>query len=141
MDAILYFFRDTISGTYYFIYCFVCLLLMFSIIGYLFKQKYAKVEVKLNTTQPKTVEKVNEAQNQVSKNEQTIQKKEVIQQKVTRMTPTTTPQKTNINIQPQVINVNPKVINQNLNQSQTKVVSNQLQEATHLKKIEIANIK
>lgn len=53
MSTILYFFRDSITGVYYFIYVFVCLFLMFSIIGYLFKQKYAKVEIKLNTSQPK----------------------------------------------------------------------------------------
>lgn len=51
METILYFFRDSISGIYYVMYAFVCLLLMFSIIGYLFKQKYAKVEIKLNTSQ------------------------------------------------------------------------------------------
>ena len=58
MNAVLYFFRDTISGTYYFIYCFFCLLLMFSLIGYLFKQKYMKLEVKLNTSQSKIEEKI-----------------------------------------------------------------------------------
>ena len=52
MEIILYFFRDTISGVHYFIYAFVCLFLMFSIIGYLFKQKYAKVEIKLKSSQP-----------------------------------------------------------------------------------------
>ena len=52
MEIILYFFRDTISGIHYFIYAFVCLFLMFSIIGYLFKQKYAKVEIKLKSSQP-----------------------------------------------------------------------------------------
>ena len=52
MEIILYFFRDTISGVHYFIYAFVCLFLMFSIIGYLFKQKYAKLEIKLKSSQP-----------------------------------------------------------------------------------------
>jgi len=64
MDIILYFFRDKITGTYYFIYAFICLMLMFAIIGYLYKQKYAKVEIKLNTSQPKKEEKV-EANKQV----------------------------------------------------------------------------
>lgn len=53
MDVILYFFRDKIVGTHYFIYAFVCLFLMFSIIGYLFKQKYGKLEIILNTSQVK----------------------------------------------------------------------------------------
>lgn len=52
MDAILYFFRDKITGIHYLMYAFVCFFLMFSIIGYLFKQKYAKVEIKLNTSKP-----------------------------------------------------------------------------------------
>ena len=51
METILYFFRDSISGVYYFMYAFVCLMLMFSIIGYLFKQKYTRVELKLNSSQ------------------------------------------------------------------------------------------
>lgn len=145
MNAILYFFRDTISGTYYFIYCFVCLLLMFSIIGYLFKQKYAKVEIKLNTSQPKLDEKVKEKQNQVPKSDQIIQKNEVILEKPIQLTSTITSQKPNINIQPQV------VVTPNLNtntQNQTQVVSNQpkqttiqLQPTIPLKKIEIPDIK
>ena len=55
MKVILYFFRDSISGIYYVMYAFVCLLLMFSIIGYLFKQKYAKVELKLNSSQEQPI--------------------------------------------------------------------------------------
>ena len=49
METILYFFRDEISGTHYFIYAFICFLFLFAIIGYLFKQKYGKVEFKLGT--------------------------------------------------------------------------------------------
>ena len=50
MEVILYFFRDKITGIHYIMYAFGCYFLMFSIIGYLFKQKYLKVEVKLNTS-------------------------------------------------------------------------------------------
>ena len=52
MEALLYFIRDELSGTHYFIYAFICFILLFAIIGYLFKQKYAKVEFKLATSQP-----------------------------------------------------------------------------------------
>lgn len=52
MNGILYFFRDKITGIHYIMYAFVCFFLMFSIIGYLFKQKYAKLEIKLNTSKP-----------------------------------------------------------------------------------------
>ena len=53
MNAILGFFRNTLSGTYYVIYCLVLLTFLFAIVGYLYKQKYAKVEFKLTTSQPK----------------------------------------------------------------------------------------
>ncbi len=45
----MYFIRDKISGTHYFIYAFICFLFLFAIVGYLFKQKYAKIEFKLGT--------------------------------------------------------------------------------------------
>ena len=70
MEIILYFFRDTISGVHYFIYAFVCLFLMFSIIGYLFKQKYAKVEIKLKSSQPSvqaTIEQIATVQGKAKK--------------------------------------------------------------------------
>lgn len=54
METFLYFIRDELSGTHYFIYAFICVVLLFAIIGYLFKQKYAKVEFKLATSQPVT---------------------------------------------------------------------------------------
>ncbi len=50
MDEFLYFIRDYLSGTHYFIYSFICFVLLFAIVGYLFKQKYAKVEFKLKTS-------------------------------------------------------------------------------------------
>lgn len=52
MQTILYFFRDKIVGVHYFMYAFVCILLVFSIIGYLAKLKYGKVQIKLNSSQP-----------------------------------------------------------------------------------------
>lgn len=57
MDIILYYIRDNIVSVHYFIYAFVCFFLMFALIGYLYKQKYAKVEIKLNSSQPKKEEK------------------------------------------------------------------------------------
>lgn len=112
MNAILYFFRDTISGTYYFIYCFICLLLMFSIIGYLFKQKYAKVEIKLNTSQSQQEEKVNKEQNKVSKNEPVVQKtiEKPIQDKTLII-----PKPENLNIEPKIIKSITQPVNQNIN--------------------------
>ena len=52
MNGILYFFRDKITGIHYLMYAFGCYFLMFSIIGYLFKQKYSKIEIKLGTSKP-----------------------------------------------------------------------------------------
>ena len=51
MDIILYFIRDTISGTFYFIYAFILFILMFAMIGYLLKTKYAKLNIKFSTSQ------------------------------------------------------------------------------------------
>ena len=51
MEPILYYIRDHLTGTHYFIYAFVLLFLMFAIIGYLFKQKYGKLDIKLATSQ------------------------------------------------------------------------------------------
>jgi len=53
MDIVLYFIRDKIVGVHYTMYIFVCLFFMFSIIGYLFKQKYAALELKLTTKKDK----------------------------------------------------------------------------------------
>ena len=51
MDILLYYIRDNLTGTHYFIYAFILFFFMFSIIGYLFKEKYAKLEIKLDTSQ------------------------------------------------------------------------------------------
>ena len=50
--GIIAFFRNTISGAYYVIYVIVLSIFLFAMVGYLFKQKYAKVEFKLSTVQP-----------------------------------------------------------------------------------------
>lgn len=101
MDIILYFFRDKIAGTYYFIYAFICLMLMFSIIGYLYKQKYAKVEVKLNTSQPKKDEKVEPSKNE-NKVENSNQRVNIFQKKQEVKTPVQVNGASNI-VQSQVV--------------------------------------
>ena len=68
MDIILYYIRDNIVSVHYFIYAFVCLFLMFAIIGYLFKQKYAKLTINVSSSQPKKEVKENIATNQVKTN-------------------------------------------------------------------------
>ena len=77
MDIILYYIRDNIVSVHYFIYAFVCFFLMFALIGYLYKQKYAKVEIKLNSSQPKKEEQVDAAK-QVLKDAKKYSDKEVM---------------------------------------------------------------
>ncbi len=48
LNSVLYFFRDNISGVRYFIYTFVGIILIFAIIGYMFKLKYTKYGVRIN---------------------------------------------------------------------------------------------
>ncbi len=51
LDTIIYFFRDSISGIRYFIYAFVGIVLIFAIVGYMYKQKYTKfASVKINVS-------------------------------------------------------------------------------------------
>ena len=91
MDIVISFFRDTISGSYYFIYATIGLTLMFAIIGYLYKGKYGKVEFKLTTN---TTEKANEKKEKNSKkdkkkNIEEVPKQEVqIQEEVSTYNPT-----------------------------------------------------
>lgn len=66
MDIILYYIRDNIVSVHYFIYAFVCLFLMFAIIGYLFKQKYAKLTINVSSSQPKKEVKEKKVINQVN---------------------------------------------------------------------------
>lgn len=129
MEIILYFFRDTISGVHYFIYAFVCLFLMFSIIGYLFKQKYAKVEIKLKSSQPSvqaTIEQIATVQGKAKKLSR--KEKKLLKQKnnIPSQSPNTPPVQTKVEapIPNQVASppVTPQVTVQNTGQS---VVSNQ----------------
>lgn len=70
MDVIITFFRDQITGIHYFIYAFIGFFFLFAIIGYLFKQKYAKVEIKLNTSQTvNTFNKTSESSKKLSRKE------------------------------------------------------------------------
>ena len=79
MDIILYYIRDNLVGTHYFIYTAILLFLMFAIIGYLFKQKYGKLDVVLNTSQTET-EKIESSEeielgkfNDIYKSDKTLQ--------------------------------------------------------------------
>ena len=89
MQDVLYYIRDHLVGTHYFIYAFILFFLMFSIIGYLFKQKYGKYEIKLKTSQEKEKKKVEEP-NKIVK-----QEKKIVEPSV-QATAVTTPTKTAI---------------------------------------------
>ena len=70
MEEFLYFIRDKLVGLHYFIYSLILLFFMFAIIGHLFKQKYAKFDIKLNTSQKKVDdEKVETKEDKVKKEE------------------------------------------------------------------------
>lgn len=58
MEELLYYIRDNLVGTHYFIYAFFLLFLMFAIIGYLFKQRYAKYQIILNNSQNAVEEEI-----------------------------------------------------------------------------------
>ncbi len=49
MEGIVKFFRDTISGFYYFVYASVILFLIFAIIGYFVTKKYHSSKSFANT--------------------------------------------------------------------------------------------
>lgn len=68
MEPILYYIRDNIISVHYFIYAFVCLFLMFAIIGYLFKQKYAKLTINVSSSQQKKEAKEEKKFNQTNTN-------------------------------------------------------------------------
>lgn len=129
MEIILYFFRDTISGVHYFIYAFVCLFLMFSIIGYLFKQKYAKVEIKLKSSQPSvqaTTEQIATVQGKAKKlsrkEKKLLKQKNNIPSQSLNTPPVQTKVEAPIPNQVASLPVTPQVTVQNTGQS---VVSNQ----------------
>lgn len=102
MDIILYYIRDNLISVHYFIYAFVCLFLMFAIIGYLFKQKYAKLTINVSSSQPKKEVKENIATNQVKTN--------TMDSQVTKNNQVNN-QPTNVNISTNLTNLKP--INQN----------------------------
>ena len=65
MDEFLYFIRDNLVGTHYFIYSFTLLFFMFALIGYLLKQKYGRLDVILSTNKEVTVSKINEEKKKI----------------------------------------------------------------------------
>ena len=129
MDIILYYIRDNIVSVHYFIYAFVCFFLMFALIGYLYKQKYAKVEIKLNSSQTKKEE---QGENTVAKNtnqineigaQQTSQSIQQVNNSQIFPNPETTNNVQNINnnqtINPIPSTVTSKTIPNNANQTTT----------------------
>ena len=70
MDNFLYYIRDNLVGTHYFMYAFVLLFFSFSIIGYLFKQKYAVYDIKLNKSQDSSKQKNLKKVSNVNKKEE-----------------------------------------------------------------------
>lgn len=102
MDIILYYIRDNLISVHYFIYAFVCLFLMFAIIGYLFKQKYAKLTINVSSSQPKKEVKENIATNRVKTN--------TMDRQVTKNNQVNN-QPTNVNTSTNLTNLKP--INQN----------------------------
>ena len=75
METILYFMRDKLSGTFYFIYAFILGIFMFAIIGYLLKEKYGRLDIKFVTNQSTSKEKNNDA------NAKNIKEKNIIKSK------------------------------------------------------------
>lgn len=110
MDIILYYIRDNLISVHYFIYAFVCLFLMFAIIGYLFKQKYAKLTINVSSSQPKKEVKGNNI-SQVNSNVTTNQvKTNTMDSQVTKNNQVNN-QPTNVNTSTNLTNLKP--INQN----------------------------
>lgn len=137
MDIILYFFRDEISGMYYFIYAFLCLFFMFAIIGYLFKQKYGKLEIKLNTSQVKVENTQVSALNSNVKNKKLSRKEQRELKKKNKQKsifPQATPQSSATMIHPQGVNttqganiptnIQTPVVTPNVIENQGQVISN-----------------
>ena len=131
MEVILYFFRDSISGIYYVMYAFVCLFLMFSIIGYLFKQKYAKVELKLNSSQPVSKEKTKKQQLDKEKSKEEENKSDIVKTANETIKPNIV-QTTNEPVKLQTIN--PTIAVQTSNQTNSPGISS---ESTKESKTEI----
>ena len=68
MNEFLYYIRDNLVGTHYFIYAFILYFLMFAIIGYLLKEKYAKYDIKLGAAPVKEKKKKVKKEIQLGKN-------------------------------------------------------------------------
>ena len=79
MDQLLYYIRDNLVGTHYFIYAFILFFLMFSLIGHLFKQKYAKYDIKIAGSQDSVKNKKEKLKN----NKNVKDDKVIISQKTT----------------------------------------------------------
>ena len=132
MDIILYFFRDKIVGLHYLMYAFVCLFLMFSIIGYLFKQKYGKLEIILNTSQVKTG-KVKEIEPYKTKKEKKLKKSKKNNNKIEienveviePIKNQSTENITNQQVINQPIQTNQEIVNQNIDANNS--ISNQVE--------------
>lgn len=105
MDIVLYYIRDNLVGTHYFIYAFILFFLMFSIIGYLFKQKYGKLDIKLATSQSKNQKDKEEKIK--DKNDKSLKK---IKNNKVEVQTKTDPIKTNV-----VTNVNQNTLSSNIN--------------------------
>lgn len=121
MDIILYYIRDNIVSVHYFIYAFVCLFLMFAIIGYLFKQKYAKLTINVSSSQPKKNNKENVAKqvNQTTtKNNQVVNQTPTNQPKIPEVKPM--PANPNNQVKPTITPNNNNQINPTKLNNQTK---------------------
>ena len=131
MQGILYFFRDRIDGIHYFMYASVCLLLIFAIYGYLAKQKYAKVEIKLNSSQPGTKEKTKKQQLDKEKSKEEENKSDIVKTANETIKPNIV-QTTNEPVKLQTIN--PTIAVQTSNQTNSSGISS---ESTKESKTEI----
>ena len=117
MEIILYLIRDRIVSVHYVIYVLIILFLIFAIIGYLFKQKYAKVAIKIDS-------------NQTSTNKE--RKKEVFN--------TANQNTSKTNLQSQSASANQKVINQAIQSSSQKNIQSANNQSTTTAKPQKSNL-
>ena len=117
MEIILYLIRDRIVSVHYVIYVLIILFLIFAIIGYLFKQKYAKVAIKIDS-------------NQTSTNKES--KKEVFN--------TVNHNTSKTNLQSQSASANQKVINQAIQSSSQKNIQSANNQSTTTAKPQKSNL-
>ena len=147
MDSILYYIRDNIISVHYFIYAFVCLFLMFAIIGYLFKQKYAKLTINVGSSQQKKEAKEEKKFNQINTNA-TVNNQVSSTPKQTNLTSQATPiQKPNLTNQinqnniyeVKSTNASPLPNSVNLKQVNTSPINNQTNNIPEIKPIPNSN--